>query len=107
MVMVTPFSGGWIQPANVSSRCPPSQPETGTPFCGRPPVMDIASRVVFGGFWAVVTVIAVVGGVALLANGIVGGLLLLVIPPPHARAAATARYARYVFRGGRFRLLFW
>jgi len=64
-------------------------------------VMDMISRVIFGGFWAVVTVIAVVGGIALLANGMVGGLLLLVI------AVLAGLYSRYVFRGGRFRLLFW
>jgi hypothetical protein len=64
-------------------------------------IMDMTSRAIFGGFWIVVTLVALIGGIALLVNGVIGGLLLL------GAGVLTGLYARYIFRGGRFRILFW
>jgi threonine/homoserine efflux transporter RhtA len=71
---------------------PPSAPSLG----GR----EILSRTMYGGFWAVVAV--VVGCVALtrLSDGEFGAFLLGIVV-----AAAAGFYARYIFRGGRFRFL--
>ena len=62
---------------------------------------DLLSRVIFGGFWAVVTVGLVLGG---LAGATAGHPQALVALLP---ALLTGIYARYIFRGGRFRILFW
>jgi hypothetical protein len=63
--------------------------------------MEVGSRIFYGGFWAVVTVVAGISGVALLADGKPAGLLALIV------AALAGIYAAYVFRGGRFRIMFW
>jgi hypothetical protein len=63
--------------------------------------MEAGSRVVYGGFWAVVTVGLVIAGFALLSDGNPSGLLSLII------AALTGIYAVYIFRGGRWRIMFW
>jgi hypothetical protein len=63
--------------------------------------VDIGSRVIFGGFWSVVALGALVGGVAILTQGNAVGLLVIGV------GILAALYARYIFRGGRFRILFW
>ncbi|MEU6141312.1 hypothetical protein ABZ848_13205 [Streptomyces sp. NPDC047081] len=60
------------------------------------------SRAVFGGFWCLVAVAGVVAGMKGLRDGDFGGFLLSALV-----AAASGCYARYIFRGGRFRILFW
>jgi hypothetical protein len=59
------------------------------------------SRVIFGGFWALVTLGLFISGMAAVAKGHAGGLLALLA------AVLTALYSAYIFRGGRFRMLFW
>lgn len=63
---------------------------------------ETLSRTVFGGFWCVIGVLGVVAAVSGLARGDVGGFLLSALV-----ATASGCYARYIFRGGRFRILFW
>jgi hypothetical protein len=63
--------------------------------------MEVGSRVMYGGFWVLATVLLVIGGFVLLGDGDGKGLLALLL------AVLTGLYARYIFRGGRFRLLFW
>jgi hypothetical protein len=62
---------------------------------------EMLSRIIFGGFWAVVTAGLVLATFIGMADGRPQALLGLV------GAALTGLYARYIFRGGRFRMLFW
>jgi hypothetical protein len=62
---------------------------------------EVISRVVFGGFWTLVTIGAFIGGLVALSQGSAGGLLAILV------AALTGLYAGYIFRGGRFRIMFW
>jgi hypothetical protein len=62
---------------------------------------DIIGRVIFGGFWTLVTIGLIIAGFGSLGNGHPGGLLAL------GGAVLTGLYAIYLFRGGRFRILFW
>lgn len=62
---------------------------------------DMLSRIVFGGFWAVVTLGLTLAAITGLAAGKPQSLLALLA------AVLTGLYARYIFRGGRFRMLFW
>ncbi|WP_030436786.1 hypothetical protein [Actinoplanes subtropicus] len=62
---------------------------------------EILSRTIFGGFWALVTLGLVIAGLTGMAAGEPKSLLALVA------AVLTGLYARYIFRGGRFRMLFW
>jgi len=74
---------------------PAAAPQSG------PSTGDVISRVVFGGFWTLVTIGCAFAGFALLSGGNASGLLALGI------GALSGLYARYIFRGGRFRILFW
>lgn len=68
----------------------------------RPSAGDIVSRVIFGGFWTLVTLAAFGLSMAAFSEGKGGGgFALLVI------SVLTGLYAVYIFRGGRFRFLFW
>jgi hypothetical protein len=62
---------------------------------------EMLSRTVFGGFWALVTVGLILAAFAGMAAGKPQALLALLA------AVLTGLYARYIFRGGRFRMLFW
>jgi hypothetical protein len=62
---------------------------------------EMLSRTVFGGFWALVTGGLVLAALIGMADGRPQSLLGL------AGAGLTGLYARYIFRGGRFRMLFW
>lgn len=64
-------------------------------------VGEMLSRTIFGGFWAIVTLGLVIGGLAGLSKGHGGALLAIPV------AALTGLYSAYIFRGGRFRILFW
>jgi hypothetical protein len=64
-------------------------------------VGDIGSRVVYGGFWAIAAILCGVGGFVLLTQGEAVGLAGLGV------AVVTGIYARYIFKGGRLRILFW
>ena len=64
-------------------------------------VVDGVSRTVFGGFWTLVTLGLLIGGMVMIGHGNMGGLLAVIV------AVLTGFYARYIFRGGRFRFLFW
>jgi hypothetical protein len=64
-------------------------------------VGEVLSRTVFGGFWAVVTVGLILAAFAGAAAGHPQALAAL-LP-----AVLTGLYAWYIFRGGRFRILFW
>lgn len=64
-------------------------------------VGDMISRAIFGGFWALVTLGFFISGMTAIAKGHAGGLLALL------GAVLTALYSAYIFRGGRFRMLFW
>ncbi len=64
-------------------------------------VGDMISRTIFGGFWALVTLGLFISGMAGVAKGHAGGLLALLV------AVLTGLYSAYIFRGGRFRMLFW
>jgi hypothetical protein len=80
--------------ASTNSVAPPAAPGPGAG--------DIIGRIIFGGFWSVVTLGALIFGFVGFSHGQVGpgfGALLV--------AALTGMYARYIFRGGRFRILFW
>jgi hypothetical protein len=59
------------------------------------------SRIIFGGFWALVTVGLIFAAFAGMTAGKPQSLLALLA------AVLTGLYARYIFRGGRFRMLFW
>jgi hypothetical protein len=62
---------------------------------------EMLSRTIFGGFWALVTVGLILAAFAGMAAGKPQALLALLA------AVLTGLYARYIFRGGRFRMLFW
>ena len=62
---------------------------------------EMLSRIVFGGFWALVTVGLTLAAFAGMAAGKPQSLLALLA------AVLTGLYARYIFHGGRFRMLFW
>jgi len=62
---------------------------------------EMLSRTIFGGFWAVVTAGLVFAAFIGMADGRPQALLGLVA------AGLTGLYTRYIFRGGRFRMLFW
>lgn len=81
----------------------PSQPVAApsVPHRKRPSVADMLSRTVFGGFWSLVTVGLVIMGGQHIFSGDLSGFLTWGI------ALLTGVYARYLFRGGRWRLLFW
>jgi len=63
--------------------------------------VEVGSRVIYGGFWALVAIVAGIGGLVLLGDGQPTGLLALII------AALAGIYAVYIFRGGRWRIMFW
>jgi hypothetical protein len=63
--------------------------------------LEIGSRVIFGGFWALVAVGALVGGLSLMGHSPGTGLLGLLV------AVLAGLYSRYIFRGGRWRIMFW
>lgn len=63
---------------------------------------DMASRIIFGGFWSLIALGALISSIAKFSAGHLGsGMGSLVV------AVLTALYARYLFRGGRIRILFW
>jgi hypothetical protein len=64
-------------------------------------VRETLSRTVFGGFWCLVALGGVIAAISRLADGDFGSFLLFALV-----AAASGFYARYIFRGGRFRILF-
>lgn len=67
-----------------------------------PSVGEVISRIVFGGFWALVASGSLAAAVLLFAQGMpAGGLVCIGV------ALLAALYSRYLFRGGRFRILFW
>ena len=66
-----------------------------------PGAAEVLSRTIFGGFWAVVTVGLVLAALAGVAAGHPQALVALLA------AMLTGLYARYIFRGGRFRIMFW
>jgi hypothetical protein len=62
----------------------------------------ILVRVIFGGFWTVVAAGALIASGLGISHGQVGpGLIGL------AAALLSGLYARYIFRGGRFLIIFW
>jgi hypothetical protein len=63
--------------------------------------LEIGSRVFFGGFWALIAVGALIGGLSLMGKSVGAGLLGLLV------AVLAGLYARYIFRGGRWRIMFW
>jgi hypothetical protein len=81
------------RPAPAPAHAPAPAPKIG--------VGDMISRVIFGGFWALVTLGLFISGMTAVAHGHAGGLLALL------GAVLTALYSAYIFRGGRFRMLFW
>jgi hypothetical protein len=64
-------------------------------------VRETASRAIFGGFWCLIAVAGVIAAFSQLADGEFGSFLLCALV-----ATASGFYARYIFRGGRFRILF-
>jgi hypothetical protein len=87
----TAFAGAQTAPGSHQASAP--APKIG--------VGDMISRVIFGGFWALVTLGLFISGMTAVAKGHAGGLLALLA------AVLTALYSAYIFRGGRFRMLFW
>jgi hypothetical protein len=67
-----------------------------------PSAGDIIGRAIFGGFWSIVAVVAFIASGADVSHGKVGAALLALVV-----AVLCGLYARYIFRGGRFRILFW
>jgi hypothetical protein len=62
----------------------------------------IIVRAIFGGFWSIAAAVALIASGLGISNGKVGpGLIAL------ALALLCGLYARYIFRGGRFLILFW
>jgi hypothetical protein len=75
----------------------------------RPPVRhagpsagDLIGRVVFGGFWSIVAVVALLASGGMFTDGEPGPALIAL-----AAALLSGLYAMYIVRGGRFRILFW
>jgi hypothetical protein len=64
-------------------------------------VGETLSRTIFGGFWAIVTLFLVIGALAGLSQGHAAALLAIPV------GGLTGLYSAYIFRGGRFRILFW
>jgi len=64
-------------------------------------VGEMLSRTLFGGFWALVTLGLLIAALAGVSNGHAGALLGI------PAAALTGLYSAYIFRGGRFRMIFW
>lgn len=62
---------------------------------------EMLSRTLFGGFWALVTAGLILAAITGVAAGHLQALVALLVAVP------TGLYARYIFRGGRFRILFW
>ena len=68
---------------------------------GRPGVGDIIGRIIYGGFWSAVTLGVTVFAFFSFSHGNGGpGFVGLVV------AVLTGLYSAYIFRGGRFRFLF-
>ena len=63
---------------------------------------DMISRAIFGGFWSLVCLGSLVAAASGISGGhpglFFGGLVVAIL---------AGLYARYIFRGGRFRILFW
>lgn len=76
---------------------PTPRPQAARPAGG----FEVLSRAIFGGFWLMVTVGLVIFGITLLISGYAIGLLAFLAAIP------TGLYSRYIFRGGRFRIIFW
>ncbi len=67
-----------------------------------PSAGDAIGRVIFGGFWSIVAVAALfTSGIAFVQGKPGGALIALGV------AFLCGLYVRYLFRGGRFRILFW
>lgn len=64
-------------------------------------VRETASRAIFGGFWCLVALGGVIAAFSRLTDGDFGSFLLFGLV-----ATASGFYARYIIRGGRFRILF-
>lgn len=79
----------------------PTHPNVETPPSKVTTAREIGSRVFYGGFWALVAVVALVGGLSLMGDNGGAGLLGVLI------AVLAGLYARYIFRGGRWRIMFW
>lgn len=62
---------------------------------------EYLSRAVFGGFWSLLTVSLLVAGIVGVSRGENAGLLAI------GGSLLTGAYSVYIFRGGRFRFLFW
>ena len=67
----------------------------------RPSIGDMISRTIFGGFWALVAAGLAWTGLSLIFTGDMSGFITVGV------SVLPGLYARYIFRGGRFRLLFW
>jgi hypothetical protein len=69
----------------------------------RPPIRpaDMLGRIFYGGFWAGAAVLVGFGSLIGISKGHAAGLLGLI------GAGLAAWYAVYIFRGGRFRIMFW
>lgn len=81
-----------------TSAARPPQP-TGPSRVGKG--MEIGSRVFYGGFWALVAVVSTVAALASFGDSPGAAMMGLVI------AVLAGLYARYIFRGGRWRIMFW
>jgi hypothetical protein len=66
-----------------------------------PSVGDMISRTIFGGFWGLVAVGLAWTGLSLVFTGDMSGLITVGV------SVLPGLYSRYIFRGGRFRILFW
>ncbi|NUQ94998.1 MAG: hypothetical protein HOY79_00025 [Streptomyces sp.] len=98
--VASPFvSAGPAPTAPAGAFGPPAMPVR--PPAQRLGARETASRAIFGGFWCLVTAGGAVAAVKGLTDGDFGGFLLSVLV-----ATASGFYARYIFRGGRFRILF-
>jgi hypothetical protein len=62
---------------------------------------DLLGRIFYGGFWAGAAVLAGLGSLVAIGKGNAVGLLGLIL------TGLAAWYAVYIFRGGRFRIMFW
>jgi hypothetical protein len=87
--------------APAAPAAPPAQRWTSTAAPVTIGAGEVLSRSIFGGFWALVTAGLLLASFAGMAAGQPQALLALL------GAVLTGLYARYIFRGGRFRMLFW
>ena len=91
-----------LPPGEEAAWAPATAPVGSRPSAVSPiGVGEMLSRTLFGGFWALVTLGLLIVALSGVSKGRAGALLAL------PAGALTGLYSAYIFRGGRFRMIFW